>query len=281
MPPRLSANRIKRLGAALREERLTEESEFWPTYVDYLTRCDQVRAEVESRVRASLPQGVIVTGRTKSRDTLREKLQRTPTIQLPNIDDVIGVRVVGDFTLSEQDAIADALGSEFDGALKTRDRRSEPSAGYRALHVIVKAEDSRAEIQVRTRLQAEWADVFERLADKWGRQIRYGLPPDPDSAGVIEARETHIRAIQELSTKYIASYEVALSEKAAGAEPVVPTTRELRNQSRQALVTAMRLKEADKRLADASNAFTEALDAFRDSLLVGLDELARESASIP
>jgi len=279
--PSLSTNHIKRLGAELRHERMTEDSEFWPTYVHYLTRCDQLRAEVEERVRASLPQDVIVTGRTKSRDTLRDKLQRTPTIQLPNIDDVIGVRVVGDFTLSEQDAIADSLGAAFDGALKTRDRRSEPSAGYRALHVIVKAEESRAEIQVRTRLQAEWADVFERLADKWGRQIRYGLPPDPDSTGIIEAREGHIRAIQELSTKYIANYEVGLSKDAEGAEPVVPSSRELGNRSQQALVTTMRSKEHNKRLVEFTSDYSRARDEFRVSLLKGLDDLARKTASIP
>jgi hypothetical protein len=37
------------------------------------------------------------------------------------------------------------------------------------------------EVQVRTDLQDAWANFFERLADSWGRQIRYGeAPTDPD-----------------------------------------------------------------------------------------------------
>ena len=33
------------------------------------------------------------------------------------------------------------------------------------------------EVQVRTRLQHEWAEIFEKLADLLGRGIRYGEPP--------------------------------------------------------------------------------------------------------
>ncbi len=33
------------------------------------------------------------------------------------------------------------------------------------------------EIQVRTKWQHEWADMFEKLADLIGREIRYGEPP--------------------------------------------------------------------------------------------------------
>jgi hypothetical protein len=34
------------------------------------------------------------------------------------------------------------------------------------------------EIQVRTSQQHLWAEIVERLADRWGRQIRYGGQPD-------------------------------------------------------------------------------------------------------
>ena len=34
------------------------------------------------------------------------------------------------------------------------------------------------EIQIRTLLQHLWADLMERLADRLGRQIRYGEPPN-------------------------------------------------------------------------------------------------------
>ncbi|GGI66943.1 hypothetical protein GCM10010116_62080 [Microbispora rosea subsp. aerata] len=34
------------------------------------------------------------------------------------------------------------------------------------------------EIQVRTELQDVWAQILERLADQWGRGIRYGDAPE-------------------------------------------------------------------------------------------------------
>lgn len=250
-------------------------------YVAHLAHCDEVRTEIEELVRVSLPDALIVTGRTKSRDTLREKLQRSPTLQLPSIDDVIGVRVVGDLTLSEQDGVAATLGEVFSGALKVKDRRTEPVAGYRALHVIVRSRGLRAEVQVRTRLQAEWADLFERLADTWGRQIRYGLPPDSDWMGATEARIRHIEAIQHLSTHFIASYEQALSDHVPFTQPTSERRGRVRNLSRPALAAAMRVKEADKELARANRAVDVALQDFRIALLADLEDLARKSELIP
>lgn len=281
VPAGLSANQLKRLGTALRAQRLTEESEYWPMYVEYLTHCNALQQVAEERVRSSLPGSLIVTGRTKSRDTLREKLLRSPTMQLPSIDDVIGIRVVGDLTLAEQDRVAESIDEQFDGALKIRDRRIDPSAGYRALHVIVKEDGLRAEVQVRTRLQAVWADLFERLADVWGRQIRYGLAPDPDASGQTEARVRHIRALQQMSTEFIAPYEVALSDHAE--RPSRPRSNRLasRNMSRTALAAAMRARETEKGLIGMNASMDAALADFRTALVRSLEELAQESESIP
>jgi hypothetical protein len=58
------------------------------------------------------------------------------------------------------------------------DRRAEPVNGYRAVHVIVFPESVPIEIQIRTELQHEWAELFEKLADLVGRDIRYGEPPN-------------------------------------------------------------------------------------------------------
>jgi len=49
--------------------------------------------------------------------------------------------------------------------------------GYRAVHVIAFPEGVPVEIQVRTLWQHEWAELFEKLADRVGRRIRYGDPP--------------------------------------------------------------------------------------------------------
>ena len=67
------------------------------------------------------------------------------------------------------------------------------------------------EIQVRTALQDAWAQVFEGLADSWGREIRYGQPmPDPDAPAVITpgTRQEVIRDMFALS-EMITTFEEA------------------------------------------------------------------------
>lgn len=60
---------------------------------------------------------------------------------------------------------------------KVVDRRRTPMHGYRAVHVVARYSGVPVEIQIRTRYQHAWAEATERLADAWGRGIRYGLPP--------------------------------------------------------------------------------------------------------
>jgi len=134
-------------------------------------------------------------GRTESTDTLRKRLIPTPSIHLPYARDVIGLRVVGDFDLSGQDGIVEVLSGHFGDSLKgVVDRRLDPNSGYRAVHVIVDLAGSLSEIQVRTRLQSHRAEVFEALADKWGRQIGYGSAPSADSHGLRNSRHTRRRS---------------------------------------------------------------------------------------
>jgi hypothetical protein len=46
------------------------------------------------------------------------------------------------------------------------------------VHVVVCIDRVSIEIQIRTLVQHLWADLMERLADRLGRQIRYGGPPN-------------------------------------------------------------------------------------------------------
>lgn len=80
----------------------------------------------------------------------------------------------------EQDDLVRRIVSLFDDEVrppKVVDRRYQPSYGYRAVHLIVFPASVPVEIQVRTRLQHEWANLFEKLADRIGRGIRYGEEP--------------------------------------------------------------------------------------------------------
>lgn len=57
--------------------------------------------------------------------------------------------------------------------MKFIDRISDPRSGYRALHLEVRRNGVRAEVQIRSQLQHEWAEAMERFADKGGRDVRY------------------------------------------------------------------------------------------------------------
>jgi Region found in RelA / SpoT proteins len=74
------------------------------------------------------------------------------------------------------------------------DRRTDHSFGYRAVHVVAYVSRLPVEIQVRTDLQHRWAEVVERLADQWGRGLRYGLgPEDPDRRVLSDSSTTLTR----------------------------------------------------------------------------------------
>lgn len=97
------------------------------------------------------------------------------------MQDIAGMRIAGAADRNEQEAIVAELVEMFQDAPrapKVIDRRENPSHGYRAVHVIVFPDDMAVEIQVRTRWQHEWADMFEKFADRVGRDIRYGAPPE-------------------------------------------------------------------------------------------------------
>ena len=251
MPDLLSRTQIARLGDELRSHQVTPESEWWPIYEAYLNRCEVIREGIQRRVEKCLEgQGLLISGRTKTRDTLREKLLRNSTIKLGSIDDVIGIRVVGDLTLLNQDYVRVLLEREFSTVHKVKDRRANPVSGYRALHLIIKAEEMHVEIQIRTLLQSQWADLFERTADVWGRQIRYGLPPNSNSKEIQMYREGMILKMIQLSLETISAVEgyyalptaYQLDVASTKFQPQMPTGKQFGLMSKKSQGTFLRLK---------------------------------------
>jgi ppGpp synthetase/RelA/SpoT-type nucleotidyltranferase len=104
-------------------------------------------------------------------------------MNLSQVQDIAGMRLVQAMTLEEQDQLVDRLLAIFPGA-KIIDRRTRPSFGYRAVHVVPKVDGRHIEVRVRTALQDRWAQMVERMADHWGRGIRYGQEPDRPAARV-------------------------------------------------------------------------------------------------
>jgi len=124
--------------------------------------------------------GQVPSSRVKNTGTITEKLRRSGGHTLGSIHDLGGMRLVVSGGRVEQDRVAGQVKELFaDEARAPRliDRRVEPVYGYRALHVIVYPDGYPIEVQVRTEWQHLWAEWFERLADQYGRGIRYGELP--------------------------------------------------------------------------------------------------------
>ena len=182
MTPRLSTAQVDRLGELLRAGEQISEADLL-SLQSFRAEHEEALVEVQTRVERALP-GIDQTARIKTIQTLVDKLRRQPT-KLSRVQDIAGIRIVQDMDLSEQDGIVRALVSEFPGA-RVIDRRIEPSYGYRAVHVVVRIGRCSCEVQVRTRTQHLWAEIVERLADRWGRQIRYGGLPDDSGRAIAD-----------------------------------------------------------------------------------------------
>lgn len=126
---------------------------------------------------------VAFTPRLKTLGTIVEKLEREPTMALSRMRDVAGIRLVDDMSRLEQDVLVQRIREALGGGTIV-DRRYSPSHGYRAVHLEVDRGCAFVEIQVRTGLQDQWAQIVERLGDAWGRGIRYGRGPDQPDASV-------------------------------------------------------------------------------------------------
>lgn len=119
------------------------------------------------------------TSRVKSTGTLVDKLRRGTSFK--SVADVGGSRIVIEGGRRMQDEVVRQIETAFaasdpDRPPSIKDRRAEPSHGYRAVHVVVHHMGLPLEIQVRTGLQDVWAQIVERLGDTWGRELRYGEP---------------------------------------------------------------------------------------------------------
>lgn len=178
--PPWSGKGLRRLSESLRLG--TEPPANTPAYDDVLIWFDDLTAAVYGHLAAVDWSDVLgddrvvqITSRAKTIDTLREKLQRTPDISLGYVQDVAGVRIEANMTLTEQDAVAEHVATLFGhGQDSVKDLREDAHSGYRAVHVWLRLPGGRVEVQVRTDSQGRWANAFESLADVYGRQIRYG-----------------------------------------------------------------------------------------------------------
>ena len=168
MPTTLTNCQVDQLGERLRQGRITERDlvllndyrqSFGDAY-DVVIRAIRDRLQLEP------------TGRpAKSTPSIVAKLLRE-TARLSQVQDIAGCRVILD-DVTQQNRAVESILELFPNA-RVIDRRSKPSHGYRAVHIIVDRSGKLVEIQVRTYLQHRWAELSEKMSDVRDPRIKYG-----------------------------------------------------------------------------------------------------------
>ena len=137
--------------------------------------------------------GAFVVGqRLKRMETIRDKLDREPQMELSRMHDIAGARAV----LADQGAVDRVLARlreqrRWDLLPRTWDYVAYPkSDGYRAKHVVVRKDGVLIEVQLRTAAQHAWAELVEQLDRDYGLQLKAGRADPLVSATLQRASET-------------------------------------------------------------------------------------------
>ena len=212
----ISKKQLDKLG-----DRLRDSDEPAPDDLALLARALDAYAETLSTVVSELRgMGFSPSVRLKTSETTIDKLRRERRSSLKTIHDLAGARVTLTGDLNAQDVAVRGFCDRYrdaDPQPYVIDRRLDPRSGYRAVHVVVKVDTVPVEVQFRTEMQDLWAQVFERIGDAWGRQIRYGGDPDPDPLGseLTAARKVIVANMAEVSQE-IAGFEADVTSMKLG-----------------------------------------------------------------
>ena len=121
------------------------------------------------------PNLIRVNTRLKQPKSVIAKLKRHQT-KLSTIEDIGGCWIVVATTADARRAVG-ALSDSLD-IVRRRDYCEQPRDGYRAFHLVARlSARHRVEIQIRTEIQNEWANLSEDLFHRVDPEIKYGGGP--------------------------------------------------------------------------------------------------------
>jgi hypothetical protein len=183
---------IDRLGDAMRQRDLTAaEVDAYNAYRDaFLPALDAVLATL--RDAGSPPP----TERQKTIWSTAAKLRRT-TLRLSRVQDIAGCRLVVP-VVQDQDALTTHLLDQ-NPQWRLSDRRTRPSHGYRAVHLIASVGGLSIEVQVRTELQHLWAEASEAY-DRVFPGTKYGAGP-VEAMRLLEATSSALRTLEQMEVE--------------------------------------------------------------------------------
>jgi len=218
----LSKSQVDRLGERLRESAPSDEDlvlldGFRRSYSDAY---EAVIAVIRTQLFLE------PTGRpAKSTRSIIEKLRRE-SIRLSQMQDIAGCRFIVPDMVAQNEAVATLRDSG--DLVHIDDRRSKPSHGYRAVHVIVSSFGKPIEVQVRTMLQHTWAELSEKYSDVVDPGIKYGSGPEG------------VRTILTQSSALVAALEQVELEPGGTNQEVVDVTRQSLRRIMQAEIDNLR-----------------------------------------
>ena len=172
----MSAEDLNALGRRLAAGEPGEQD--WRAYQAYRESFREPMEEVQRAVFAFGAEvgAVEVASRLKNIRSVIPKLARKGA-PLGKMQDIAGVRSVVP-SLVEVDQVREWAYDELDIGWEKDYREHGVKAGYRALHLIVRAStDQPVELQVRTQIQHEWANLSEGLSHRFGIAVKSGGGP--------------------------------------------------------------------------------------------------------
>jgi ppGpp synthetase/RelA/SpoT-type nucleotidyltranferase len=177
-----------------------------PSRLD-LDLLDDYRESFQAAYRKAVNMVRVATGNEpsgrpgKSTTSIVDKLNRG-TMRLSQMQDIAGCRIVVDDSESQHVTLR-RLRRQLKqlGSVKTVDRRSMPSHGYRAVHLIVTIDRKPVELQLRTLYQHLWAELSETAADMYGTQVKYGgaAPGRPEVRETLDALSEMLAELESAS----------------------------------------------------------------------------------
>jgi ppGpp synthetase/RelA/SpoT-type nucleotidyltranferase len=257
VPLPFSKNQARRLGERLKTAD-RPNAEDLALLQALLEAYDEALEVAAKQVRDSLH--VRVSSRIKNTGTIIEKLRR-PGASLNTIQDLAGMRIVMDEGgRRAQDSLVARLSDLFEEParpVKKIDRRVDPRSGYRAVHLVVHVNNVPVEIQIRTKLQHEWAELFEKLADRLGRGIRYGEQASFGNHNhLITTDPSNLQEIAEAAVRVAHGYaEVISLIEEAEAQAIINEEGSERNR--------VKIQEVIVTHREAMQTLLEALDVIR------------------
>ena len=170
----LSNSQITKLGDRLRQgetskEDLTLLDEFRQTF----SSLDEQAYPVIQVALNSRQECTLTKRKRKTQQSIVDKLIRQPRLRLPQMQDIAGCRIVvqggKQAVLKIESLLSEAFALQ-EWQVESKSRNSE---GYRAIHIIIKADKKFYEIQLRTYAQDIWANLIESLCDE-SNSLKYG-----------------------------------------------------------------------------------------------------------